>query len=294
MMKWWNRFWFAEGCAEQLGLIRIAVFFGVLWNFAYVQPEGMSGWLPPIWQPQGQFAWLGMNLWPLGLWNAVDLVWKVCLLLAGIGLFYRWTSVASALLGLVVLSLRESMGVEMYSSTLPAIFPLILAMAPGAADRFAWRWTAATRKEPWQYHWPVQLMRFVFLVSFFTAGVAKLRLAGWSWWAEDQIVAKILIQNYWKMYGSPDLSLTTVLEYKRLWALGALSVMVIQLTTPVGLIWRRFLPVTAIGLFAFQLLLIPFFGWTFYGFLPLYVIWLPPSVGGFLGAWQLRCASRAN
>lgn len=266
-MKKWDQFWFKAGSAEQLGLIRIAVFLGVLWNFAYVKPEGMAAWVPPIWAPQLQFAWLGMNSWSLEVWNTIDLVWKVSLFLAGIGLWYRWTSVVAAVLGLVVLSLRESMGVEMYSSTLPAIFPLILMTAP-AADRFSFRWRGSPDRESWDYHWPVQLLRFVFVMSFFAAGVAKLRLAGWSWWSEDQIVAKILIQKYWKMYGSPALSLETVLEYKALWGLGALGVMIIQLTAPLGLIWRRFTPVTVIGLFAFQLLLIPFLAGPFTGFCP--------------------------
>ncbi|MBL9106079.1 MAG: HTTM domain-containing protein [Myxococcales bacterium] len=114
---------------------------------------------------------------------------------------WRWRVTGPLFAGLLlwVLSYRNSWGMVFHTDNLMVFHVLVLGCVR-AAD--AWSLDARagrTRPEPGAHGWPVRLLALVTVVSYFIAGVAKLRLSGVTWIASDYLRNYVAWDNLRKL-----------------------------------------------------------------------------------------------
>lgn len=129
------------------------------------EPIGVATMLD---QPLGSRVWL--------LFGASILAGSAAL----VGLAYRFTGPLFAGLVLVWASYHSSWGQMLHFEHLFTLHLLILGVAP-AAD--AWSVQPATVRPPAavRYGWPIRLLAITTVVTYFIAGIAKLRIGGIDW-----------------------------------------------------------------------------------------------------------------
>ncbi len=96
-----------------------------------------------------------------------------------IGLAYRFTGPLFAGLVLVWASYHSSWGQMLHFEHLFTLHLLILAVAP-AADAWSVQPTDGSKRSA-RYGWPIRLLAITTVVTYFIAGIAKLRIGGIDW-----------------------------------------------------------------------------------------------------------------
>lgn len=112
-----------------------------------------------------------------------------------LGLAYRFTGPAFALVLLWVLTYRNSFGMIFHTENLTVAHVLVLGGARAADVWSLDARRAARRGRPAPgpasiYGWPVRLLALLTVVAYLLAGIAKLRISGLHWAASD------LLRNY--------------------------------------------------------------------------------------------------
>ncbi|MEE8304498.1 MAG: hypothetical protein V3S24_18925 [Candidatus Tectomicrobia bacterium] len=198
----WNRFWFAPSAPQTLGLCR-ACFFTSFYGL-YLAHEDLRWYaLFPdgFFQPRSFFAWLSL---PTAGWETLGwlvTVFEVAVILAALGLLTRIATTVSFVLGLYVIGLQFNYG---YLHWAHAVAPIVMGILALAACGDALSLDALIRKyrtgsvagPGGQYHWPIQLVRLIFVAVFLAAGLSKLRAAGFSWVTSDTLRNYILENQY--------------------------------------------------------------------------------------------------
>ena len=287
----WNTFWFAPAAPWPLGLCRAGFFasFYVLF-LARTDLRWYALFPPGFYQPRSFFAWLSL---PPPSWDVMGWLvtaFEISVILAALGLLTRLATLMAFVLGLYVLGLQFNYGYLHWAHAIVPIVMGILALAPcGAAlslDALIRRAVTGKKAEAGgQYHWPMQLVRLVFVMVFLAAGLAKLRRAGLEWVTSDTLRNYFLENQYvfrsegatarghlladW-LIGRPDLC--------RVLAGLALAA---ELSAPAALVSRHARRWLIPLLFLFQignaLLLYQDF---FFAYLGLYLFWIPWSGSG--------------
>lgn len=282
----WRRFWFVPSTPQTLGLCR-GVFFASSY-LLYLAREDLRWYaLYPdgFYQPRSFFVYLAFM--PPG-WETLDglvTAFELCVILAALGLLTRIATAVSFVLGLYVIGLQFNYG---YLHWAHAIVPLVMgvfALAPCAdacsLDALIWKYRRCRQaRAGGQYHWPVQLVRVLFVTVFFAAGLSKLRAAGLSWVMSDTLRHYLLENQYvfhadaMQAWSRPVVN--WLLGYPILCRVLAALTLMLELSAPLALV----LPVARLllipALFCFQvgnaLLLYQDF---FFAYLGLYVFWVP-------------------
>ena len=282
----WNTFWFAPAAPWPLGFCRAGFFasFYVLF-LARTDLRWYALFPPGFYQPRSFFAWLSL---PPPSWDVMGWLvtaFEISVILAALGLLTRLATLMAFVLGLYVLGLQFNYGYLHWAHAIVPIVMGILALAPcGAAlslDALIRRAVTGKKAEAGgQYHWPMQLVRLVFVMVFLAAGLAKLRQAGLEWVTSDTLRNYFLENQYvfrsegatarghlladW-LIGRPDLC--------RVLAGLALAA---ELSAPAALVSRHARRWLISLLFLFQvgnaLLLYQDF---FFAYLGLYLFWMP-------------------
>lgn len=157
------------------------------------------------------------------------------------GARFRASAPAATLSLFWIFSARSSFGKVLHTENLLLLHVALLAVAPSAA---AWSVDAARRAEPAaspRYGWPLRAIALVTVLTYFVAGVAKLRTGGVEWlsgrplaeWLTWDAVRKIEL-------GSLSSPLAPLLASHPSWtaALAVLTV-AIEVGAPVALLSRR-------------------------------------------------------
>jgi hypothetical protein len=167
--------------AERLALLRIAV-----GGYSLVYLLTRAGHLNRVVSyPAEAFAPVGpVSLLAQPLANAGVYLLYAAALLAGVaftlGVRYRLSGPAFALLLLWVTSYRNSWGMIFHTDNLLVLHALLLAAAP-AADALALRPSPVASLATRRYGWAVRSMALVTVASYVAAGIAKLQNTGVSW-----------------------------------------------------------------------------------------------------------------
>ncbi len=282
----WTRFWFAPSAPQMLGLCR--VFFFASFYLLYLVRENLRwyAWFPDgFFQPRSFFVRL--SLAPPG-WETLDglvTTFELCVILAALGLLTRMATAVSFVLGLYVIGLQFNYG---YLHWAHAIVPLVmgvLALAPCAdacsLDALIRKYRRRQRASAGgQYHWPVQLVRVIFVTIFFAAGLSKLRAAGLSWVMSDTL-RHYLLENQYVFHADAMNAWTRPLVewlvgYPVLCRILAALTLVVELSAPLALVSPGARLLLIPTLFLFQvgnaLLLYQDF---FFAYLGLYAFWVP-------------------
>jgi hypothetical protein len=188
----WDRFWFAPGDPRTLAAARIVVAAHALWILLSRDLPALSALPAPFWRGVSASArarFLIAEGHPR--WEALlALVAAAALLAALLGL---WTRVTCLLAGLLLyhlapletMILTPSPYVKGFTVAVPAL--VVLSLVP-CADAWSVRRTV-TAAAPWEYHWPVQLIRLLVAQIYLFSGWAKLVRVGLDWAAADNVRA---------------------------------------------------------------------------------------------------------
>ncbi|PON19440.1 hypothetical protein C2W62_02635 [Candidatus Entotheonella serta] len=282
----WNRFWFAPTAAWPLGLCRAGFFAAFYLLYLYRWDQRVYAFFPDgFFQPRSFFVW--RSLAPV---SEVVFTWLVtgfeyAVLLSALGIFTRLSTAASFTLGLYVIGYQFNYG---YLHWAHAVVPLVmgvLALAPSgdawSVDGLLFQRVARRGKQVGgQYHWPMQLVRLIFVSIFLAAGLSKLRAAGLSWVTSDTLQHYILENQYifqdtssaaWERAVAAWLVRTPILCQ----ILAGLS-LTLELSAPAALFSHRARIILIPSLFVFQVgnafLLYQNF---FFAYLGLYAFWIP-------------------
>jgi hypothetical protein len=292
LVEGWNRFWFAPGDPETLGLCR-ALFFGAL--LVWQLPHDFSAWgsySSVFWMPIWLFDVLGLPAFSPGSLMWMQAIWKVSLLFSAIGLFTRAAMAVAFVLGVYLMGLPQNFGQTQHFDTLVvfASGALALSRAADAWSLDAWRARsiAATNRagaeqnvdrppiDPGEYTWPIRFVWVAMAVIFCAAGIAKLRHSGIEWFASDNLALLLLRQQYHISDGEPWTTWGVWIANHR-WIARAMAAAAVSIETlyPLTLVSRRaryvLVPAGLLFLIGIRALMGP----TFEQFMICYVFWVP-------------------
>ncbi len=282
----------------RLAGVRILVGLFVLGYVSYRLPllRHMARQDPDIFTPVGPLAWLlGAPLRP-ALVDALIAATLALSVLFAAGILYRVVAPLLAVAVLAVTCYRSSWGMLFHSENLLFLHLSVLALAP-AADVWsldAWRRsrrrtatpatpaTTATPADPdgAAHGFTLRLLAALTMATYFLAGVAKLRNAGWGWVTGDLLRGHIAFDNLRKAeLGAPFSSLGGVL-LRHAWLFTPLAAfaVLIEVGAPLTLLHKNAARVWALAALGFHwgivvLMRIPFHyplsGVAFAGLFPL-------------------------
>jgi hypothetical protein len=179
-----SEYWFAPIPAVRLACLRIAVgLFGLLYfglrSKHFLEVRGYS---VNAFRPVGPVAFLESPL-PAAWVFALHGITLLSALFFTVGFKYRWSGPVYALGSLWIASYRNSFGMIFHTDNLVVLHAVVLALSP-AADSLSLDALGRGPKpndDAETSGWPLRLMCLLAVITYFLAGVAKLRLAGFSW-----------------------------------------------------------------------------------------------------------------
>jgi len=211
--KRWENFWFAPSDGTNLAICRIIFFLGL----AIVYPAELLSTWDMIYYAQwgdvpdyfnrglsGPFTWLGLEQTGYDNLRILDCIFFIALIMSGIGLFTRVSTLVVFLLGFYLWGLPQCFG-KIYHTTAIPVFMFAILAASRCGDRIsidAWirrkiGWSSPVHlKSEGAYTWPVRLAWATFGLCFFAAGVSKITLGGWEWLLSDQMKWNCIAHHY--------------------------------------------------------------------------------------------------
>jgi hypothetical protein len=184
----WDLFWFQPEPAQALGVCRI-LFFGML-----LQEYGREDFT--LCAALGQFYWRPLSLFHLFFAQGppsiacvawAQVIWKISLATALLGLFTRLSTGIACALGLFLMSFPHNFGMLNHQMAASGVALIVMAMSQCGRVWSLDRLLARMRgKIPAplsgaEARWPIQTMRVVISLVLFCAGFNKLRISGLDW-----------------------------------------------------------------------------------------------------------------
>jgi hypothetical protein len=283
LTKRWMHFWFEPSAATNLGMCRL-VFFG--WVFLIYLREDFSAWgsvSHTFWMPLWMFRYTGVL--PLDtdtLW-ALQIGWKISLLLSAVGLWCRISMAVAFITSTYLFAIPHNFG-QTYHFDALLVFAMGVLVVSHA--RAAWSIDAliASYRDPGrakppdsgEFTWPVRLVWVTMALVFVGAGISKLRHGGFAWVLSDTMKTFLIRAHYGASDADPLVSWGLVLSQwswgPRVLAATALGTEVLFPLALVSVTARRFLvPASFAMLLGIRALMGPTFG----GFLAAYAFWVP-------------------
>jgi len=280
--RWWE-FWFRPAEAADLGVARL-LFFGLLALF-YL-PYDFSGWgdvsrayLQPLWLFQN----LHLPLFSPTTLHAMQIVWKIALATAAVGLLTRLSIVVVAVLGTYLLGLGHNFGQTYHFDALLVLAFWILAFSR-AGDAWSvdtWRrrtshpGAAEAQADP-EYRWPIQLILVAQALVFFAAGVAKLWTSGSEWFVSNHLALLLQRVQYNISDADPLVSWGSYIStHAWLYHGMAIGTVIVETAYPVALFSRRLrVPMVLAGI-GLVVGIRALMGPTFEHFLLINLFWVP-------------------
>jgi hypothetical protein len=245
-------FLFRPASAVSLALFRIVTGVAVIGSVALHQPVAFSR-LPRTLRvmPRGAQLLYGVvdPRTPVVVFATTALV--IAAIMMTIGLWTRWSVIATGVLGVYVLGVPQIYGkVSHYHHVVWFCFALALAPAGAAWSVDAWR----RRDDPLpkrsaQYGFSLAIAGLTIGLIYLYPGLAKLRTAGLHWAFSDNLRNIVYMKATLGRNWHPILDITA---HPLVYQLGALAVMALEVTFVVLLLTRRLAPVAVIGGLAFH------------------------------------------
>lgn len=192
----WDSFWFEPSEPTDLGVSR-ALFYSVLFvaYFSY-DVSGYPTVAPVFWQPVWAFRVLHLPVFSPPVLHLLQIIWKVSLVAAAVGLSTRLSTWTAFVLGFYLIGLPFCYGYASHYAALPIFILLLLALSR-CGDAFSLdaygQWAAAPSGE---YTWPLRAVWVLLACVFLLAGVAKLRASGLAWVTSDFFAFTLRRANY--------------------------------------------------------------------------------------------------
>jgi hypothetical protein len=250
-----DAWYFAPAPAERLATLRVLVgAFSVVYLVvrAHVMID-FSRIDPARFEPVGVTRVLDAPLPPalvVALWAA-----SVALGVAfALGFRFRVTGPAFALLFLWVTSYRNSWGMIFHNDNLTVVHALCLGFAPAAAALSLDARSTQPAADHGRYGWPIKLMCALTLATYFIAGVAKLRGAGFAWgegailrnYIAYDAMRKVQLGSLHSPFGA------WLVQYEAPFPLFSAFTLALEVGAPLALLGPRIALLFAAGLWSFH------------------------------------------
>lgn len=287
----WTRFWFEPAEPANLGICRM-IFFGML--FLFYLPDDFSAWAEVsdvFWMPITLFRHLHLPVLSGNELIAIQVTWKVALGLSCIGLFSRFSTIMSFILGTYLLGLAQNFGKVDHNDSIVVLTLGVMALSRcgdgwslDGLIRSVRRGEAPQRTESSEYTWPVKIVWLLFALIFFGSGVSKIRHGGAEWIFSDSMAIMLILHNYHISNTDHPLMSWGLNLAQHAWLCRTLAAATVITETGyfLALFSRRarlvFVPSMFFMLIGFRVILGP----SFYQFLICNVFWIP---GDRIVAW---------
>ena len=226
-----------------LAVMRIGVgVYGLGWLiFASNELLGLGRLDPARFEPVGVVGLSGIGPVSTSTIAAVLVGTVLAAVAVVFGWRYRLTGPLFACGLLWLTTYQNSWSKLLHSENVLVVHALVLAVAP-AADA----WSAGGNQRPpapvdGRYGWPLRAMALATVLSYWTAGVTKLRRGGLAWFDPDNLrnwLAYDLVRK--ELFGDPYLHLAMpALRHAWLLAPAVLATLAIELGAPLALTGRR-------------------------------------------------------
>ena len=282
------RFWFEPAPPVDLAVARILFFALMLAVYARRDFSAFAEVSRVFWQPVWLFRVLHLPPPAHGLVSAVQVLWKISLVLSCVGFATRFATATAALLGTYLIGLNGSFGWIDHADPI-LVFSLVIFALSRCGDAcsldVAWRGGRRLGPSPeWsgEYRWPGRMILLAMACVFFAAGVSKLRHAGIAWVGSGAL-STYLIRGSDPLGRSVSLPLSGLgLELARRPALSracAAATLLLELLFPLALVSRGARRVIVPASFAVLVAIQALMGPDFARFLIAYVFFPPWHVG---------------
>lgn len=234
----WEQFWFAPKEARTLGVCRL-LFFGLMfWHYVDQRFAPWADVSRAFWQPIWVFEKFHIPVLPGSALFAGEVVWKIALALACVGLLTRFSTATAFILGVYLIGLRHNWGKTSHDDAAPVWIMLILALSrcgdAVSLDALFRRRRSATGDartgealplESGEYRWPIRTVWLVLSMVFFNSAIAKLRRSGFDWAFSDNLSVLMVRLNYFNNPATDwGLRLANIRGFGQLMGVSALAV----------------------------------------------------------------------
>ena len=275
----WDRWWFGPQSPLDLGVIRI-LFFGLL--LYYFGPRDYAGFgavpesfIRPVWI----FEKLHLPILSVSTLQILEVIWKVCLALAWIGLATRPAAIVAAVLSLYFLGLPFNFGKTDHNMAIVIFLTAILA-ASRCGDALSLDRLIRRRKHPappapsGEYRWPIRLAWCTMSLIIFAAGATKTIVSGPSWIFSDNFAILLAQRHYGGVAPMVDWGLW-IASVKWLCWLFAAGAILTELLFPLALFDRRLRLLLPAAMFGMQIGIGVLMNVWFGPFMYSYLFWVP-------------------
>lgn len=250
-----DTFWFEGTPAARPAILRILVGVYILYYLARRYPMYLkiAGSDPSLFKPVGVASHLEKPV-PVSAFRWVLIATFVANVLFILGLRHRYTGPLFAGLLLWVMCYRNSWSMIYHSNNVLLLHAIILGLTPSADDLSLDALGKATESEDphWRYCWPVKLMSTVTALTYFLAGVAKVKgPLGWRWASGEALRSQIAVDGVRKeLYASGAAPLAYAL-YDKLFLFKVIGIgsLFLELVSPFLLVSKRLSRLWAAGAF---------------------------------------------
>lgn len=248
-------FWFETAPAERPAILRILV--GV-WTLHYLVRRyrmlmKVAASDPALFEPVGVAKGLERPL-PTSVFRLLLIATFIANIFFILGFWHRVTGPLFSGLLLWVLCYRNSWSMIYHNDNALALHALVLGMARSAdALSLDSLLDASESPEPhWKYGWPVKLMSAITTLTYFLAGVAKVKgPLGWSWAGGEALRSQVAVDGLRKELlgdGAPRLAYA-LYSRKSLFGVMGLGSLVLELAAPLFLANKKLSKLWAAGAF---------------------------------------------
>lgn len=278
----WKRWWFAPESPLNLAICRI-LFFGAellyhaqihFWQWGDV-PRSL---LKPVWI----FERGHLPILPSSALLVMEVVWKLALVCACVGLFTRTAMVISAAGALYLLGVPFNFGKVSHLASIIIFTMGILAFSRSgdalSVDALIRRKRGLPPPAPsGEYRWPVRMVWVLMSVLFFAAGMAKIIRGGLDWALSENMAILLVQRHYMNDNSLPPLDWGLfIASHKPLYVTFAAASVLIETFCFLALFmknpWRLILPLSLLGM---QLGIGLLMRVWFTPFMIVYLFWVP-------------------
>ncbi|MDB5295795.1 MAG: putative rane protein [Phycisphaerales bacterium] len=278
----WGRWWFAPESPLNLGICRV-LFFGA--EFLYHLPVRFDAWggVPgALFRPVWIFERLHVSVLPTTALLVVEIIWKLSLLLACIGLLTRAATAVAAVGALYLIGVTFSFGKVFHVGSIIVFTMGILAFSRSgdglSVDALLRRRRGLPPAAPsGEYRWPVRMVWVLVSVLFFNAGMAKVIRGGLDWVTSENMAVLMTQRHYMNADSLPALNWGLfVSQHRPLYVLFAAASVLAEVFCFLALFvrypWRLVLPAI---LFGMQIGIGLFMRVWFTPYMIVYLFWVP-------------------
>ncbi len=256
-LRAFDGFWFETAPARRPAILRILIGLYTLYYLAprYSMYMKIARSDPSLFKPVGVAATLEKPV-PVGVFRGLLIATFAANVLFILGFRHRYTGPLFAGLLLWVMSYRNSWSMIYHSNNVLLLHAMILGLSRSADALSVDSLVDATKsKDPhWRYGWPVKLMNTVTTLTYFLAGVAKVKgPLGWKWAGGESLCSQIAVDGLRKeLYDGKAAPLAYTLHNNLfLFTIMGVGSLVLELAAPLFLVDKRLSRLWAVG--AFQL-----------------------------------------